>query len=141
MRNVKISGSGALCRQAIHCVTALNSATQAGGVAFDRKGGRLRRLGRARGRILKGRSQPMPLLSHSSSSPLLRDLESLNEGNAGVRFEPIESEPGAGWQVLITLRYGKQLKINGFESSAEAGEWIRTKSAAWLSKYNSGLQA
>ena len=83
----------------------------------------------------------MPLASHSSSSPLLRDLESVREGHAGVRFEPVEADSGPGWQVLITLRYGKQLKINGFESSHDASEWIRTKSAAWLSKYNSGLQA
>jgi hypothetical protein len=109
--------------------------------AFDRKGEGCGVSAALDRRILKGRSQQMPLLSHSSSSPLLRDLESLNEGNAGVRFEPIESEAGAGWQVLITLRYGKRLKINGFESAAEAGEWIRTKSAGWLSKYNSGLQA
>ena len=83
----------------------------------------------------------MPRLSHSISSPLPPDLESMADGNARVRFEPIQLQPGAGWHVLITLRYGKQLKINGFESSAEAREWIRTESAAWLSKYNSGLQA
>jgi hypothetical protein len=83
----------------------------------------------------------MPLVSSPSSSPFLPDLESMADGNAKVRFEPVELQAGEGWHVLITLRYGKQLKINGFDSAAEAREWIRTKSAAWLSKYNSGLQA
>jgi hypothetical protein len=60
---------------------------------------------------------------------------------AKTKFEPAELKAGIGWCVRLTLPSGRQPQIDGFETEAEAREWIKARSAAWLKMYESGRYA
>jgi hypothetical protein len=49
-----------------------------------------------------------------------------------VEFEPVETKTRGEWQIRATLPSGKQVCFGGFNSAAEAREWIARKSDAWL---------
>jgi plasmid replication initiation protein len=49
-----------------------------------------------------------------------------------VEFEPVETKASGAWHVQATLPSGKQMMLGGFDTEAEAREWIARKSAAWL---------
>ena len=55
-------------------------------------------------------------------------------------FEPIEAKNGE-WYVRLYLPGGRQPVIEGFKSQAEAREWIKTNSIAWIEKYEAGKHA
>jgi hypothetical protein len=55
-------------------------------------------------------------------------------------FEPFEKTPGE-WSVRLSLPGGRQPVIDGFKSEAEAREWIKTESIAWIEKYEAGKHA
>jgi len=81
----------------------------------------------------------MPLLSHSPLRHCCLTLKAWR-GNAKVRFEPIDWQPGAGWHVLITLRYGKQPENQRLRLGREARNGSRPNRPL-AQQYNSGLQA
>jgi hypothetical protein len=39
---------------------------------------------------------------------------------------------GSGWYVHVALPKGEMPRLGGFNSEAEATEWIKLKSSAWL---------
>ena len=49
-----------------------------------------------------------------------------------VDFQPVEMRVGSGWFVRVTLPRGEPPRLGGFKTEAEATEWIKRKSAAWL---------
>ncbi len=53
-------------------------------------------------------------------------------------FEPLKTKIGSGWNVLVTLPNGDQTQISGFDTKANAREWIANKSASWLQGYRGG---
>jgi hypothetical protein len=53
-----------------------------------------------------------------------------------VEFEPVPMKIGAGWFVRVMLPRGEQPRLGGFNSEAEAREWIKRKSAAWLREHH-----
>ena len=55
-------------------------------------------------------------------------------------FEPFEATPGK-WSIRLSLPGGRQPVIDGFKSEAEAREWIKTESIAWIEKYEAGKRA
>jgi hypothetical protein len=52
-------------------------------------------------------------------------------------FKPIETKEGE-WYVRLSLPGGRQPIIDGFKSEAEAREWIKTDSLAWIERYEGG---
>ena len=58
-----------------------------------------------------------------------------------VEFEPVEMTIRPGWYVRVTLPHGKQPKLGGFNTEAEAREWIKHKSSVWLKEYECGKYA
>jgi hypothetical protein len=52
-------------------------------------------------------------------------------------MEPHELKDGSGWYVRLAWPTGAREDID-FSSEAEAVEWIRDKSAAWLAKRVAG---
>ena len=58
-----------------------------------------------------------------------------------VEFEPVEMKIRPGWYVCVTLPDGKQPKLGGFNTEAEAREWIKHKSFVWLKEYENGKYA
>jgi len=58
-----------------------------------------------------------------------------------VEFEAVEMMIGRGWYVLVKLPQGPQPQLGGFNSQAEAQDWIARKSAAWLKDYQNGKYA
>jgi hypothetical protein len=53
-------------------------------------------------------------------------------------FEPVEMKVGNGWYVLATLPRGTPIQLGGFQTEAEAREWIKRKAPAWLKDQESG---
>jgi hypothetical protein len=45
------------------------------------------------------------------------------------------------WGVRLSLPGGRQPVIDGFKSEAEAQEWIKTDSIAWIERYDRGKLA
>lgn len=48
------------------------------------------------------------------------------------RFESREGKPGKGWLVHASWSSGRTADIPGFANQAEAEDWIRSQSSAWL---------
>jgi hypothetical protein len=55
-----------------------------------------------------------------------------------VIFEPVEMMIGRGWYVLVKLPSGPDRQLGGFNTEAEAQEWIKRKSAEWLKSFENG---
>ena len=55
-----------------------------------------------------------------------------------TKFEPAELKGQTGWCVRIMLPNGIHPQIDGFETEAEARDWIKARSTAWLKMYESG---
>jgi hypothetical protein len=53
-----------------------------------------------------------------------------------VEFETVPMDTRAGWFVRVLLPKGEQPRLGGFKTKAEATEWIRRKSAAWLKEHS-----
>jgi hypothetical protein len=49
-----------------------------------------------------------------------------------AHFEARQLKRGEGWYVLVTWPNGSSALIHDLASEAEAEEWIKNKSAAWL---------
>jgi hypothetical protein len=49
-----------------------------------------------------------------------------------VDFQAVEMKAGLGWFVRVALPKGETPRLGGFNSEAEATEWIKLKSCAWL---------
>jgi len=58
-----------------------------------------------------------------------------------MKFEPVKLKAGSGWYVRLTLPDGRQPQIDGFKTEAEALEWIKTTSVAWLKIFEGGRYA
>ncbi len=58
-----------------------------------------------------------------------------------IEFEAVEMMIGRGWYVLVKLPSGPQPQLGGFNSEAEARDWITRKSAVWLKEYQNGKYA
>jgi hypothetical protein len=56
--------------------------------------------------------------------------------NAKVEFQPVRMNDGEGWFVRVLLPKGEQPRLGGFNSEAEAMDWIRRKSAVWLREHH-----
>jgi hypothetical protein len=52
--------------------------------------------------------------------------------NPKVDFQAVEMKAGSGWCVHVVLPKGEMPRLGGFNSEAEATEWIKLKSSAWL---------
>jgi len=52
-------------------------------------------------------------------------------------FKPIETKDGQ-WSIRLSLPGGRRPVIDGFKSEAEAQEWIKTDSIAWIERYERG---
>jgi hypothetical protein len=52
-------------------------------------------------------------------------------------FKPIETKDGE-WSIRLSLPGGRRPVIDGFKSEAEAQEWIKTDSIAWIERYERG---
>jgi hypothetical protein len=63
---------------------------------------------------------------------MLDAFEAKRKREPKVIFEVLEWKIGGGWYVKITFATGAPVNIEGFKSEAEAGQWIRNESAAWL---------
>jgi len=68
-------------------------------------------------------------------------LEKMATHKPKTKFEPAELKAGTGWCVRLTLPSGRQPQIDGFETEAEARDWIKARSTAWLKMYESGRYA
>ena len=53
-------------------------------------------------------------------------------------FEAVQIKMGPEWSVRLTLPNGEQPHLGGFKTEAEAIEWIKRESAAWLKGYEGG---
>ena len=49
-----------------------------------------------------------------------------------IKFKPVEWKILPEWYVLVTLPDGKELRIGGFKTEANARDWIAKSSAAWI---------
>jgi hypothetical protein len=49
-----------------------------------------------------------------------------------VNFKTIQSKSRSGWIVLYTPTHGPVAEIEGFETEADAREWIELQAARWL---------
>jgi hypothetical protein len=49
-----------------------------------------------------------------------------------------QDQSRADSNVRLTLPSGRQPQIDGFETEAEARDWIKARSTAWLKMYESG---
>ena len=58
-----------------------------------------------------------------------------------IRFEPVEWKILPEWYVLVTLPDGKELRIGGFKTEADARAWIVKSSAAWIKEHNERKRA
>jgi len=56
--------------------------------------------------------------------------------NAKVEFQPVRMDSGAGWFIRVLLPKGEQPRLGGFNTEAEATEWIRRRSAVWLKEHH-----
>jgi hypothetical protein len=65
----------------------------------------------------------------------------MNKPKPKVTFEPVQMKIGTGWYLRLTLPGGRQSRIDGFKTQAEAQEWIKAKSTAWLKMYDGGRYA
>jgi NAD(P)H-flavin reductase len=52
-----------------------------------------------------------------------------------VEFEPVEMKIKPGWYVRVTLPHGEQPRLGSFNTEAEARDWMKHKSFAWLNEY------
>jgi hypothetical protein len=66
--------------------------------------------------------------------PYFEDGQSQNK----IVFEPVERKFVPGWYVLVRLSSGRQPQFGHFQTEAEALDWIKNKSAAWLKEYDEG---
>ncbi len=57
---------------------------------------------------------------------------------AEAHFEARQLERDGGWHVVVTWTNGRTAQINNFTDGAEAEEWIKNKSAAWLKARQTG---
>lgn len=55
---------------------------------------------------------------------------------AKIRFEPVPLKSGLGWRVLAHLPGGKVHYISGFETEADAVDWINHEGLTWFNKRN-----
>ena len=58
-----------------------------------------------------------------------------------AKFDAIQRTDRPGWYVRLTLPGGRQSRIDGFKTQAEARQWITAQSAAWLKIHESGRYA
>jgi hypothetical protein len=65
-------------------------------------------------------------------------MENMATPKPKTKFEPTELKGRTGWCVRIMLPSGIQPQIDGFETEAEARDWIKARSTAWLKMYESG---
>jgi hypothetical protein len=52
-----------------------------------------------------------------------------------ISFTPVEWKILPEWYVRATLPDGKELRIGGFKTEANAREWIAKSSAAWIKEH------
>lgn len=55
-----------------------------------------------------------------------------------VTFSPVEMMIGRGWYILVRLPSGRDQQLGGFNTEAEAQDWIQRKSADWLKHFENG---
>jgi hypothetical protein len=48
------------------------------------------------------------------------------------KFQSLEARHGRGWLVHVSWTSGRTADVQGFASEAEAEEWVRSDSPAWL---------
>ena len=58
-----------------------------------------------------------------------------------IKFKPVEWKILPEWYVLVTLPDGKELRIGGFKTEANARDWIAKSSAAWIKEHNERKRA
>ena len=56
-----------------------------------------------------------------------------------VEFQPVRMDIGEGWFIRVLLPKGERPRLGGFNTEAEATEWIRRESAAWLKEHSGYL--
>ena len=70
--------------------------------------------------------------SRSTSRAMVTSNRRLAKAREVMPFEPRPMETGPGWRVRVTWPDGEVEYIPGFQTEAEAKEWIETKSRQWL---------
>lgn len=55
-----------------------------------------------------------------------------------AHFEARQIKRSEDWSVLVTWDTGRTAQVNNFADRAEAEEWIKNKSAAWVKARHTG---
>jgi hypothetical protein len=55
-----------------------------------------------------------------------------------ARFKARQDKHGERWSVQVTWNSGRTAQVNNFSDQAEAEEWIKNGSAAWLKARETG---